>query len=226
MQQLRGALCDAEAKNTRTGVPEGTVADLNALRAYPATVPFTQHPDAVCFPMCSYFFSRHVSRGRYRPFTRASYRKLPEVQLSHIYQGQLSPIDQGKLSQISEVKLSQTPGGYYPVSPMSSRPVSVIRSARRFPRSLRAVMTVCSPLSSHTPGGDFPEYLPISSQPVAVIRRACRCPWKARSIIRMTTISVYQPNLACKIGCKSCFGGSWRAEGVVREAPGGLPGAI
>ena len=133
---------------------------------------------AVCFPMCSYFaFSRHVSRGRYRPFTRASYRKLPEVQLSHIYQGKLSPIDQGKLSQISEVKLSQTPGGYYPVSPMSSRPVSVIRSARRFPRRLRAVMTVCSPLSSHTPGGDFPEYLPISSQPVAVIRRAGRRPW-------------------------------------------------
>ena len=169
---------------------------LNALRAYPATVPTTQYPDAVCFPMCSYFaFSRHVSRGRYCPFTRASYRKLPEVQLSHIYQGKLSPIDQGKLSQISEVKLSQTPGGYYPVSPISSRPVSVIRSARRFPRRLRAVMTVCSPLSSHTPGGDFPEYLPISSRPVAVIRRACRCPWVARSIIRMTTIR----DFACKI---------------------------
>ena len=137
--------------------------------------------------------------GELSPICQGKQSQISEVKLSQIYQGKLSPIYQGKLSPISEVKLSQTPGGYHPVSPMSSRPVSVIRSARRFPRSLRAVMTVCSPLSSHTPGGDFPEYLPISSQPVAVIRRACRCPWVARSIIRMTTISVYQPNLACKI---------------------------
>ena len=80
---------------------------------------------------------------------------------------------QGKLSQISEVKLSHTPGGYYPVSPMSSRPVSVIRSARRFPRRLRAVMTVCSPLSSHT-GTPWelgaPKYLRLRTSGLKILR--------------------------------------------------------
>ena len=178
---------------------QGTVADLNALRAYPATVPIPKHPSAVCFPMCSYFaFSLHVSRGRYHQFTRANFRgevisnsgrllpSLADVLSACVGYPECSPIS------------SQTPGGYDGVLP-----AFLSHSGRLFPRVLADFLSAR--------GGD-PEGWPMSLV--------------ARSIKLMTTISFYQPNLACQIGCKSCFGGSRRAEGVVREAPGGLPGAI